>query len=163
MRGHRFVFHRHTVLAIFRNAPAVDADKFRADLDNITTQDSELRGRPATTARPARHLRHHPPRTPRRHSAAIRVCRQLDHHGGARRRTKRHQRRRRTRPPATRMTSEGSVSSSRWWRSEHVARVVRPVQAGCGPSRSHRLPATSTKTVTLPYGSSRGSVRNWTP
>src|SRR5687767_4260743 len=37
---------------------------------------------------------------------------------------------------------------------------------GCwlaGPSRSHRLPATSTKTATLPYGSARGALTNSTP
>jgi prevent-host-death family protein len=43
MRRHRFV-STDTVLAMFRNAPAIDADRFRADLDVIATQDAEPRG-----------------------------------------------------------------------------------------------------------------------
>jgi hypothetical protein len=29
---------------MFRNAPAIDGDKFRTDLDDIATQDAEPRG-----------------------------------------------------------------------------------------------------------------------
>ena len=43
MRRHRFV-SVDAVIAMFRNAPAVDSDSFRADLDQIATQDSEPRG-----------------------------------------------------------------------------------------------------------------------
>ena len=43
MRRHRFV-SSDTVLATFRNAPAVDADRFRADLDTVAIQDAAPRG-----------------------------------------------------------------------------------------------------------------------
>ena len=43
MRRHRFV-STDAVSAMFRNAPAVDAAQFRADLDAIATQDLEPRG-----------------------------------------------------------------------------------------------------------------------
>ena len=43
MRRHRFV-STDTVVAMFRNAPAIDADRFRADLDDIAAQDPEPRG-----------------------------------------------------------------------------------------------------------------------
>lgn len=43
MRRHRFV-STDAVVAMFRNAPAIDGDKFRADLDDIATQDPEPRG-----------------------------------------------------------------------------------------------------------------------
>ena len=43
MRRHRFV-STDAVSAMFRNAPAVDAKRFRADLDDIATQDPEPRG-----------------------------------------------------------------------------------------------------------------------
>jgi prevent-host-death family protein len=43
MRRHRFV-STDSVVAMFRNAPAIDGDKFRADLDDIATQDPEPRG-----------------------------------------------------------------------------------------------------------------------
>ena len=43
MRRHRFV-STDTVFAMFRNAPAVDADSFREDLDAVATQDAEPRG-----------------------------------------------------------------------------------------------------------------------
>ena len=43
MRRHRFV-STDTVVAMFRNAPAIDGDKFRTDLDDIATQDTEPRG-----------------------------------------------------------------------------------------------------------------------
>ncbi len=39
MRRHRFA-STDAVLAMFRNAPAVDGDRFRADLDDIASQDS---------------------------------------------------------------------------------------------------------------------------
>jgi len=39
MRGHRFV-SANAVTAMFRNAPAIDGDRFRADLDEIASQDS---------------------------------------------------------------------------------------------------------------------------
>lgn len=42
LRRHRFV-STDTVFAMFRNAPAVDGDRFRADLDDIATQDPEPR------------------------------------------------------------------------------------------------------------------------
>ncbi len=42
MRRHRFV-STDAVVAMFRNAPAIDADSFRADLDAIATQDAEPR------------------------------------------------------------------------------------------------------------------------
>lgn len=43
LRRHRFVA-TDTVLAMFRNAPAVDATRFRADLDEVATQEAEPRG-----------------------------------------------------------------------------------------------------------------------
>ena len=43
MRRHRFV-STDAVVAMFRNAPTVDADRFRADLDAVATQDAEPRG-----------------------------------------------------------------------------------------------------------------------
>ena len=43
MRRHRFV-STDAVLAMFRNAPTVDADRFRADLDDIADQDAAPRG-----------------------------------------------------------------------------------------------------------------------
>jgi prevent-host-death family protein len=43
MRRHRFV-PTDAVVAMFRNAPAVDAGRFRADLDAVATQDVEPRG-----------------------------------------------------------------------------------------------------------------------
>ena len=43
MRRHRFV-STDTVVAMFRNAPAIDRDRFRADLDDIAAQDPEPRG-----------------------------------------------------------------------------------------------------------------------
>ena len=43
MRRHRFV-STDTVVAMFRNAPAIDGDKFRADLDEIAMQDPDPRG-----------------------------------------------------------------------------------------------------------------------
>ncbi len=43
MRRHRFV-STDTVVAMFRNAPAIDGDKFRTDLDDVAAQDTEPRG-----------------------------------------------------------------------------------------------------------------------
>jgi len=43
MRRHRFV-SADSVVAIFRNAPAIDPDRFRADLDAIADPDAEPRG-----------------------------------------------------------------------------------------------------------------------
>jgi len=43
MRRHRFV-STDMVVAMFRNAPAVDGKKFRADLDDIAAQDPVPRG-----------------------------------------------------------------------------------------------------------------------
>ena len=43
MRRHRYV-STDAVVAMFRNAPAVDRDRFRSDLDDIASQDSEPRG-----------------------------------------------------------------------------------------------------------------------
>jgi prevent-host-death family protein len=43
MRRHRFV-STDAVLAMFRNAPTIDADRFRADLDDIADQDAAPRG-----------------------------------------------------------------------------------------------------------------------
>lgn len=43
MRRHRFV-STDAVVAVFRNAPAVDGEKFRADLDDIAIQDAVPRG-----------------------------------------------------------------------------------------------------------------------
>jgi len=43
MRRHRFV-STDAVFAMFRNAPTVDADRFRADLDDIADQDAAPRG-----------------------------------------------------------------------------------------------------------------------
>ena len=42
LRRHRFVA-ADTAIAMFRNAPAVDATRFRADLDAIATQDMHPR------------------------------------------------------------------------------------------------------------------------
>jgi len=43
LRRHRFV-STDTVLAMFRNAPAIDARQFREDLDTHVDQDSTPRG-----------------------------------------------------------------------------------------------------------------------
>jgi prevent-host-death family protein len=43
MRRHRFV-STDAVLAMFRNAPPIDAAKFRADLDDIADQNAVPRG-----------------------------------------------------------------------------------------------------------------------
>ncbi len=43
LRRHRFV-STDAVLAMFRNAPAVDADRFREDLDAHVDQDATPRG-----------------------------------------------------------------------------------------------------------------------
>ncbi len=43
MRRHRFV-STDAVVAMFRNAPSIDADRFRSDLDDIAAQGSEPRG-----------------------------------------------------------------------------------------------------------------------
>jgi len=43
LRRHRFVA-ADTVVAMFRNAPPVDAERFRADLDAIASQDAKPRG-----------------------------------------------------------------------------------------------------------------------
>ena len=43
MRRHRFV-STDAVVAMFRNAPFIDADRFRGDVDDIAAQDSEPRG-----------------------------------------------------------------------------------------------------------------------
>jgi prevent-host-death family protein len=43
MRRHRFV-STDAVVAMFRHAPAVDADRFRDDLDDIANQDTTPRG-----------------------------------------------------------------------------------------------------------------------
>jgi antitoxin (DNA-binding transcriptional repressor) of toxin-antitoxin stability system len=43
LRRHRFV-DAMTVVAAFANAPAVDAERFRADLDAAADQDSTPRG-----------------------------------------------------------------------------------------------------------------------
>ncbi len=43
MRRHRFV-SADSVVAMFRNAPTVDRDQFRADLDAIAAPDAEPRG-----------------------------------------------------------------------------------------------------------------------
>ncbi|MDO8362176.1 MAG: hypothetical protein Q7V88_04705 [Actinomycetota bacterium] len=43
MRRHRFV-STDSVFAMFRNAPTVDADRFRADLDDMADQDAAPRG-----------------------------------------------------------------------------------------------------------------------
>ncbi len=42
MRRHRFV-STDAVVAMFRNAPAVDGQRFRADLDDIASQGAEPR------------------------------------------------------------------------------------------------------------------------
>ena len=42
MRRHRFV-STDAALAMFRNAPAVDANRFRADLDAVATPSAEPR------------------------------------------------------------------------------------------------------------------------
>jgi prevent-host-death family protein len=43
MRRHRFV-STDAVLAMFRNAPPIDAAKFRADLDDVADQNAVPRG-----------------------------------------------------------------------------------------------------------------------
>ena len=43
MRRHRFV-STDAAMAMFRNAPAVDAERFRSDLDAVATQESAPRG-----------------------------------------------------------------------------------------------------------------------
>ena len=43
MRRHRFV-STDAVVEMFANAPAIDSDKFRADLDDIAAQDAAPRG-----------------------------------------------------------------------------------------------------------------------
>ncbi len=43
LRRHRFV-STDTVVALFRTAPPIDADRFRADLDEIADQDARPRG-----------------------------------------------------------------------------------------------------------------------
>ncbi|MBI1844727.1 MAG: type II toxin-antitoxin system prevent-host-death family antitoxin [Actinobacteria bacterium] len=43
MRRHRFV-STDSVVAMFGNAPAIDGDRFRSDLEAIATQDPEPRG-----------------------------------------------------------------------------------------------------------------------
>jgi len=43
LRRHRFV-RTDAVIAMFRNAPAVDADRLRRDLDAIADQDAVPRG-----------------------------------------------------------------------------------------------------------------------
>ena len=43
LRRHRFVA-TDAVVAIFRNAPPIDADRFRADLDAVADQDAAPRG-----------------------------------------------------------------------------------------------------------------------
>jgi antitoxin (DNA-binding transcriptional repressor) of toxin-antitoxin stability system len=43
LRRHRFVL-TDAVVAMFRNAPTVDADRFRADLDDVADQDATPRG-----------------------------------------------------------------------------------------------------------------------
>lgn len=43
LRRHRFV-STDAVLAMFRNAPAIDGARFRADLDDVASQDAEPRG-----------------------------------------------------------------------------------------------------------------------
>ncbi|CAB4362692.1 MAG: type II toxin-antitoxin system prevent-host-death family antitoxin [Actinobacteria bacterium] len=43
MRRHRFV-STDAVMAMFRNAPAVDLERFRSDLDAVATQESAPRG-----------------------------------------------------------------------------------------------------------------------
>ncbi len=43
LRRHRFV-SADAIVAMFRNAPAIDAERFRTDLDAIATQDFEPRG-----------------------------------------------------------------------------------------------------------------------
>lgn len=43
LRRHRFV-SADSVMAMFRNAPAIDGERFRADLDAIAVQGIEPRG-----------------------------------------------------------------------------------------------------------------------
>lgn len=43
LRRHRFV-SADAIVAMFRNAPALDVERFRTDLDAIATQDFEPRG-----------------------------------------------------------------------------------------------------------------------
>ena len=43
LRRHRFV-HADAAVAMFRNAPGIDFEKFRADLDAVARQDAAPRG-----------------------------------------------------------------------------------------------------------------------
>jgi prevent-host-death family protein len=43
LRRHRFV-SADAIVAMFRNAPAIDAERFRTDLDAVAPQDFEPRG-----------------------------------------------------------------------------------------------------------------------
>jgi antitoxin (DNA-binding transcriptional repressor) of toxin-antitoxin stability system len=43
LRRHRFI-PAETALALFRTAPAVDYERFRADLDSVASQDPTPRG-----------------------------------------------------------------------------------------------------------------------
>jgi antitoxin (DNA-binding transcriptional repressor) of toxin-antitoxin stability system len=43
MRRHRFV-SADSVVAMFRNAPAIDSERFRADLDAVAAQDARPSG-----------------------------------------------------------------------------------------------------------------------
>lgn len=42
LRRHRFV-SADTAIAMFRNAPSIDLDRLRADLDRVASQDTEPR------------------------------------------------------------------------------------------------------------------------
>lgn len=42
LRRHRFV-SAETAIAMFRNAPSIDLDRLRADLDRVASQDTEPR------------------------------------------------------------------------------------------------------------------------
>ncbi|HVF06366.1 MAG TPA: type II toxin-antitoxin system prevent-host-death family antitoxin [Frankiaceae bacterium] len=42
LRRHRFV-HADTAVALFRHAPGIDVERFRADLDAVATQDAAPR------------------------------------------------------------------------------------------------------------------------
>ena len=43
LRRHRFVA-ADTIIAMFHNAPAINAERFRADLDAVADQDTQPRG-----------------------------------------------------------------------------------------------------------------------
>ncbi len=43
LRRHRFV-PAEAAVALFRNAPRVDYERFRADLDSVASQDATTRG-----------------------------------------------------------------------------------------------------------------------